>query len=42
MVLSLVFEAEAIVSFMAEFLMKVTIITEVPSGRYGIRHRCGI
>ena len=41
-VLYLVFEAEAIVGFMAGFLMEVTILIEVPSRRYRIRHRCGI
>ena len=41
-VLYLMFEAEAIVGFMAKFLMEVTILIEVPSRRYRIRHRCGI
>ena len=41
-VLYRLFEAEAIVSFMTRFLMEVTILIEVPSRRYGIRHRCGI
>ena len=41
-VLNLVFKVKAIVNFMARFLMKVTILIEVPSRRYGIRHRCGI
>ena len=41
-VLYLLFEAEAIVSFMTSFLMEVTILIKVPSRRYGIRHRCGI
>ena len=41
-VLYLLFEAEAIVSFMTKFLMEVTILIKVPSRRYGIRHRCGI
>ena len=41
-VLYLVFEAEAIVNFMAGFLMQVTILIEVPRKRYRIRHRCGI
>ena len=35
-------EAEAVVSFMARFLMEVAIFIEVPSRRYKIRHRCGI
>ena len=41
-VLYFMFEAESIVSFMAEFLMEVTILIEVPSRRYRIMHRCGI
>ena len=41
-VLYFVFEAEAIVDFVAEFLVVVAIFIEVPSGRYGIRHRCGV
>ena len=41
-VLYLVLEAETIVSFMAKFLVEMAIFVEVPSGRYGIRHRCGI
>jgi len=41
-VLYLMFEAEAIVNFMVRFLMEVTILIEVPSRRYGIKHRCGI
>ena len=41
-VLYFVFKVERIVSFMAEFLVEVIIFIEVPSGRYGIRHRCGI
>ena len=41
-VLNLVLEEETIVSFMARFLVEVAIFIEVPSGRYGIRHRCGI
>ena len=40
-VLYLMFEVEAIVTFMAGFLIKVTILIEVPSKRYRIRHRCG-
>ena len=35
-------EAEAIVGFMARFLMEVTIIIKVPSRRYDIRHGRGI
>ena len=41
-VLYLMFEVKAIVGFMSRFLMKVTILIEVPSRRYRIRHRCGI
>ena len=41
-VLYLVFEAEAMVGFMARFLMEVTIIIKVPSRRYDIRHGRGI
>ena len=41
-VLHLVFEVGAIISFMARFFMEVTILIEVPSKRYGIRHSCGI
>ena len=41
-VLYLMFEAEAIVRFMARFLVVVAIFIEVPSGRYGIRHGCRV
>ena len=41
-VLYLMFEVETVVSFMAEFLIKVTILIEVPSKRYRIRRRCGL
>ena len=41
-VLYFMFEAESIVSFMAEFLMEVTILIEVPSRMYRIKHRYGI
>ena len=41
-VLYFMLEAEAIVSFMARFLMEVAIFIEVPSVRYRIGHRCGI
>ena len=41
-VLYFMFEAEAIVGFMAGCLVKVTILIEVPSRSYEIRHRCGI
>ena len=40
-ILYLMFEAEAIISFMVWFLVEVTILIEVPSRRYEIRHRCG-
>ena len=36
------FEAKAIVGFMAEFLVEVAIFIEVPSRRYKVRHGCGI
>ena len=39
-VLYFVFEAEAIVSLVAGFLVVVTIFIKVPSGRYGITHGC--
>ena len=38
----LVFEVEAIVIFVAEFLVVVAIFIEVPSRRYGIRHGCRV
>ena len=41
-VLYLVFEAKAIVNFVAKFLVVVAIFIEVPKGRYGIRHGCGV
>ena len=41
-ILYFVFVAEAVVGIMARFLVVVTIFTEVPSRRHGIRHRCGI
>ena len=41
-VLYLVFDVEAIVSFVAKFLVVMTIFIEVPNGRYGIRHRCRV
>ena len=41
-VLYFMFEVEAIVSFMAGFLVVITILIELPSRRQGIRHRCGI
>ena len=41
-VLYLMLEVEAIVKFMAGFLMKVAIFNEVPSKRYKIRHGCGV
>ena len=36
-----VFDVEAIVSFVAKFLVVMTIFIEIPNGRYGIRHTCG-
>ena len=41
-VLYLVFEAEAIVNFVAGFLVVMAIFIEVPNGRYGIRHECKV
>ena len=41
-VLYFMFEAEAIVSFVARFLVVVAIFIEFPSGRYGIRHGCRV
>ena len=41
-VLYLVFEAKAIVGFVARVLVVVAIFIELPRGRYGIRHRCGV
>ena len=41
-VLYLVFEVEAIVNFVARFLVIVAIFIEVPRGRYGIRHEHGV
>ena len=41
-VLYLVFEAEAIVDFVAKFLVVVAIFIKVPSGRYRIRHGCRV
>ena len=41
-VLYLVFMVQTIVDFLARFLMEVKILIEVPSKRFGIRHRCGI
>ena len=35
-------KAEVIVSLITRFLMEVTIIIEVPSRRYKIRHRCKV
>ena len=40
-VLYLMFKVKAIVGFMSRFLMKVTILIEVPSRRYRIGHGCG-
>ena len=41
-VLYLLFKAEAIVSFVAGFLVVMAIIIEVATRRYGIRHRCRV
>ena len=41
-VLYLVFEVEAIVGFMAGFLVVVVIFIEVPNGRHVIRHGCRV
>ena len=41
-VLYLILEAKAIVSFVARFLVVVAIFIEIPRGRYGIRHGCGV
>ena len=41
-VLYFMFKAEAIVSFVAGFLVVVAIFIEVPSVRYGIRHGCKV
>ena len=41
-VLYLVFEVEAIIDFVAGFLVVVAIFIEVPSGRYRIRHGCKV
>ena len=41
-VLYLVFKAEAVIDFVARFLVVVAIFIEVPRGRYGIRHGCGV
>ena len=37
-----VFEAEAIIGFVAKFFVIVAIFIEVPRGRYGIRHWCRV
>ena len=41
-VLYLMFEAEAIVGFVAKVLVVVAIFIEVPSEVYRIRHGCGV
>ena len=41
-VLYLMFEAEAIVGFVARFLVVVAIFIEIPRGSYGISHGCGV
>ena len=40
--LYLMLEVKAIVGLMAGFLVEVVIFIEVPSGRYKVRHRCGV
>ena len=40
--LYLMLEAKAIVGLMAGFLVEVVIFIEVPSGRYKVRHGCGV
>ena len=41
-VLYFMFEVEAVVGFVARFLVALAIFIEVPSGRYGIRHVCKV
>ena len=41
-VLYLVFEAEAVIDFVARFLVVVAIFIDFLSGRYEIRHGCGV
>jgi len=41
-VLYLVFKVKAIIDFVAGFLVVVAIFIKVPSGRYRIRHGCGV
>ena len=41
-VLYLVFKVEAIIDFVAGFLVVMAIFIEVPSGRYRIRHECKV
>ena len=41
-VLYLVFEAKAIVGFIAKVLVVMAIFIKVPRGRYRIRHGCGV
>ena len=40
--LYLMLEVKAIVGLMAGFLVEVVIFIEVPSGRYKVRHGCGV
>ena len=41
-VLYLVFKAEAVIDFVARFLVVVAIFIDFLSGRYEIRHGCGV
>ena len=41
-VLYLVFEAEAVIDFVARFLVVMAIFIDFLSGRYEIRHGCGV
>ena len=41
-VLYFMFEVEAVVGFVAGFLVALAIFIEVPSGRYGIRQGCRV
>ena len=40
--LYLMLEVKAIVGLMAGFLVEVVIFIKVPSGRYKVRHGCGV
>ena len=41
-VLYLVFEAEAVIDFVTRFFVVVAIFIDFLSGRYKIRHGCGV